>query len=119
MQLSRTAHLLSPFFALLGGSGCENLGLNPYEGYVPDRNAVAPAASGEHGRFTIDQNLGDVPAGTTLNAWDALEIDRVTRMLQQVAASQDPRAQAAREHVLRSEERRVGKECRSRWSPYH
>ena len=23
------------------------------------------------------------------------------------------------EGVLRSEERRVGKECRSRWSPYH
>src|SRR5256886_11145908 len=23
------------------------------------------------------------------------------------------------EHRLRSEERRVGKECRSRWSPYH
>ena len=23
------------------------------------------------------------------------------------------------ETVLRSEERRVGKECRSRWSPYH
>ena len=22
-------------------------------------------------------------------------------------------------HTLRSEERRVGKECRSRWSPYH
>ena len=22
-------------------------------------------------------------------------------------------------HVTRSEERRVGKECRSRWSPYH
>ena len=24
-----------------------------------------------------------------------------------------------RDDVLRSEERRVGKECRSRWSPYH
>src|SRR5690349_22216547 len=24
-----------------------------------------------------------------------------------------------RRHVERSEERRVGKECRSRWSPYH
>src|SRR2546430_7412710 len=24
-----------------------------------------------------------------------------------------------RDHVERSEERRVGKECRSRWSPYH
>src|SRR5687767_16004427 len=23
------------------------------------------------------------------------------------------------DHVMRSEERRVGKECRSRWSPYH
>ena len=25
----------------------------------------------------------------------------------------------SKENVLRSEERRVGKECRSRWSPYH
>ena len=25
----------------------------------------------------------------------------------------------AKKKVLRSEERRVGKECRSRWSPYH
>ena len=23
------------------------------------------------------------------------------------------------ENLIRSEERRVGKECRSRWSPYH
>src|SRR5260370_19457367 len=28
-------------------------------------------------------------------------------------------ALAARERLVRSEERRVGKECRSRWSPYH
>ena len=27
--------------------------------------------------------------------------------------------QNALEKVMRSEERRVGKECRSRWSPYH
>ena len=26
---------------------------------------------------------------------------------------------AAIRHLTRSEERRVGKECRSRWSPYH
>ena len=26
---------------------------------------------------------------------------------------------AALGNLLRSEERRVGKECRSRWSPYH
>src|SRR5258708_34921399 len=29
------------------------------------------------------------------------------------------RAQSANSHDLRSEERRVGKECRSRWPPYH
>ena len=27
--------------------------------------------------------------------------------------------EGAAEHAVRSEERRVGKECRSRWSPYH
>ena len=27
--------------------------------------------------------------------------------------------QARKRHAARSEERRVGKECRSRWSPYH
>ena len=26
---------------------------------------------------------------------------------------------AAKAFIFRSEERRVGKECRSRWSPYH
>ena len=30
----------------------------------------------------------------------------------------DPRAMS-RSPQMRSEERRVGKECRSRWSPYH
>ena len=30
-----------------------------------------------------------------------------------------PKAGSEMEEVLRAEERRVGKECRSRWSPYH
>ena len=30
-----------------------------------------------------------------------------------------PRQVRRRVKVMRSEERRVGKECRSRWSPYH
>ena len=29
------------------------------------------------------------------------------------------KVEAAQAKALRSEERRVGKECRSRWSPYH
>src|SRR5256885_1927822 len=42
--------------------------------------------------------------------------------LPQPDALADPGAQAAPVHLAangRSEERRVGKECRSRWSPYH
>ena len=31
----------------------------------------------------------------------------------------DPRNPVYLAHIARSEERRVGKECRSRWSPYH
>ena len=30
-----------------------------------------------------------------------------------------PQARQAIKYLVRSEERRVGKECRSRWSPYH
>ena len=35
------------------------------------------------------------------------------------ADSYDPKYAKWRYDDLRSEERRVGKECRSRWSPYH
>jgi len=55
------------------------------------RDAVAP---------TIDRILAAVaPAG--------LDGDRLTDLAVALA------------EALRSEERRVGKECRSRWSPYH
>src|SRR2546423_10708295 len=32
---------------------------------------------------------------------------------------EEARVEVMADDVLRSEERRVGKECRSRWSPYH
>ena len=39
---------------------------------------------------------------------------------EQLAAIFEETAGNEKEHAkLRSEERRVGKECRSRWSPYH
>jgi len=51
--------------------------------------------------------------------FEAARIDRVfNRRLteRQPAAVVRP---ASESEVVRSEERRVGKECRSRWSPYH
>src|SRR3989475_8304471 len=67
-------------------------------------------------------------AGAPVPDTCALSIDHFSRCDRQVDAAEsagclcraDPRAD--REwHIagLRSEERRVGKECRSRWSPYH
>ena len=42
-----------------------------------------------------------------------------THMPNELSGGQKQRVAVARAMVARSEERRVGKECRSRWSPYH
>ena len=54
------------------------------------------------------------------------EVQRSAAYFEGIEASQplelNPEQRQARDavvSVLRSEERRVGKECRSRWSPYH
>ena len=46
---------------------------------------------------------------------DREQDDRINDLMSTV----DESRRQAEEAVLRSEERRVGKECRSRWSPYH
>ena len=40
-------------------------------------------------------------------------------MQELIARAKELLADGTVTRVLRSEERRVGKECRSRWSPYH
>ena len=47
------------------------------------------------------------------NQYDAQCVEEFTDVAGQILASQADMV------LLRSEERRVGKECRSRWSPYH
>ena len=67
----------------------------------------------------IDLNL--------LVVFDAIMRDRsVTRAGQRLGLSQPAISHALtrlrhmlKDELFRSEERRVGKECRSRWSPYH
>ena len=51
---------------------------------------------------------------------DRQDTSRQIEDLKKYAISQDIEiVNVFQEHVSRSEERRVGKECRSRWSPYH
>src|SRR2546430_4679261 len=57
--------------------------------------------------------LGDAPA-------DDVAIRSANSALNRVSfAIDEPGLRARTEPSPRSEERRVGKECRSRWSPYH
>ena len=51
-------------------------------------------------------------------AWDTL-VDAYWQRLFGYALRATNNAELAQDLVQRSEERRVGKECRSRWSPYH
>ena len=50
--------------------------------------------------------------------WSALDTQHVRRSEEHTSELQSPVHLVCR-LLLRSEERRVGKECRSRWSPYH
>ena len=63
-----------------------------------------------------------VPNGNTAY-WDVLERHKSkgkTEMWYVVDADKGARLRSGfAKQVTRSEERRVGKECRSRWSPYH
>ena len=65
--------------------------------------AVGSLAVGTGDRFSdLDLTFGivdHVPVADVLNDWKRTLIDE--------------------QGAVRSEERRVGKECRSRWSPYH
>ena len=43
----------------------------------------------------------------------------VSKQLVELLSSQRDNSTEYQKRAIRSEERRVGKECRSRWSPYH
>src|SRR5256885_5320640 len=78
------------------------------------RVALSPAGST---RATTDPALARVLYGQLL-------AEEQRRQLRGALAMPEPTtlADAARDYLIakaRSEERRVGKECRSRWSPYH
>ncbi|MBW3068567.1 hypothetical protein GZ998_03440 [Actinomyces sp. 594] len=94
--------LISGSRALLDGSGCEELRLTAYEGYVPERDLVAPSGEDE-GSLRLPQAIDPLPADTVLHAWDELETQRVRRVLQKAAAENGPRAATAQEYLRRIE----------------
>src|SRR3712207_9259623 len=79
------------------------------------RSRTAPAQRVERARIVLRAGRGETPPaiGEALG----LDAETVRRRIRRFNAN----GLAALEdrHRSRSEERRVGKECRSRWSPYH
>ena len=64
----------------------------------------------------VKSNAGSVADGLRLSLMSG-EREQASYLARQGAAIFDRIPPG--EYQLRSEERRVGKECRSRWSPYH
>src|SRR2546429_8187713 len=76
---------------------------------VPNRGNLFPS-TWRSGELMMSVHLGGTPEvhhGAPCVPWLTVELPA------------KPAAQKQRRSTLRSEERRVGKECRSRWSPYH
>ena len=72
-------------------------------------------------RLALFENCFPIPRGVSYNSYCLL--DEKTVLFDTVDWSACRQLLENLEYVLngreRSEERRVGKECRSRWSPYH
>ena len=87
------------FFCLLACSACDDDGIDILDIEIPEGYALSAGTS------TIFLNSSvayDTPVDWITGAYD-VRFTRGDRLYDDV----------------RSEERRVGKECRSRWSPYH
>ena len=67
--------------------------------------------------ITITDKQGNTVCWATSGGSGFRGSRKSTPFAAQIAA--EKAGNAAKEFGMRSEERRVGKECRSRWSPYH
>ena len=79
---------------------------------------------------TMSQNLWDaekavlrwkfIAIQSHLKKQEKSQINNLTLHLKQLEKEEQSKPKVSRKkEIIRSEERRVGKECRSRWSPYH
>ena len=59
------------------------------------------------------------PVKDTILHVDFYQIDEAKPIVMEVPVQMEGLAEGVKAGGKRSEERRVGKECRSRWSPYH
>ena len=84
-----------------------NTSLSWIKAYVPDLDVTAQ-------EYTDAMTL----SGTKVEGYEKLDADLDKIVIGQIDKI-EKHPDADKLIICRSEERRVGKECRSRWSPYH
>ena len=134
------ADLTAPAFAQMITSK-DDLLATKATGYVPDAKAVADAVSEVNGKLNQDADLTLVNCVSwssdnsiskignrvfvTIGVQITSEQSSGSLIITNIAKTYYPKNAYVRANATggtsgnRSEERRVGKECRSRWSPYH
>ena len=90
------------------------------------RVLVASSPSFQHNIFRVKKNHHNHICGShgrqhsvSMSVFGFVVLARVLVASSPIAISLPEMARRGKMVILRSEERRVGKECRSRWSPYH
>src|SRR3989338_3758807 len=95
--------------------------IGTYNSLIRKRNRVREAWSDIDvqlkRRYDLIPNLVQTVKGYAKHEKNLLE--SVTKARNNAMNAQDVKEKAQAENILRSEERRVGKEGRSRWAPYH
>ena len=76
-------------------------------------------AVGEEARQMLGRTPANIIAVRPLKDGVISDYDITERMLKYFIKKSGGAGRFFKPRLLRSEERRVGKECRSRWSPYH
>src|SRR2546430_17061337 len=112
--------------ALLLSAGPQARAKRPSAGAAPPRRNTPRRAGPRPARTRKSNGPGELVPGAVTSEWTDR---RLLHRHRDVHAERDVRHTVAlvdarrrprkRDVVFRSEERRVGKECRSRWSPYH
>ena len=82
-----------------------------------------------HSKILFDPPPREMEMKTKINRWDLMKLksfctakETINKMKRQPSGWEEyicKQINGQRINLQRSEERRVGKECRSRWSPYH
>src|SRR5258707_14414446 len=80
------------------------------------------AAGLAYGLEQLPYALFSLPAGALVDRWPRKRVMIICTLCLLLCVASIPLTlllASGQPRLLRSEERRVGKECRSRWSPYH